>query len=58
MGRIWAEGGYTRADFGRLTGHLRDSGVSDDVGVALFADYSATAQDWRSYQSGWVRPPV
>jgi hypothetical protein len=29
-----------------------------DVGVALFADYSATAQDWRSYQSGWVRPPV
>jgi hypothetical protein len=26
-----------------------------DVGVALFADYSATAQDWRSYQSGWVR---
>jgi hypothetical protein len=27
-----------------------------DVGVALFADYSATAQDWRSYESGWVYP--
>jgi hypothetical protein len=27
-----------------------------DVGVALFADYSATPQDWRSYVSGWLRP--
>lgn len=27
-----------------------------DVGVALFADYSATPRDWRSYVSGWVRP--
>jgi hypothetical protein len=26
------------------------------VGVALFADYSSTAQDWQSYVSGWVRP--
>jgi hypothetical protein len=26
------------------------------VGVALFADYSSTAQDWRSYVSGWVHP--
>ena len=27
-----------------------------DVGVALFADYSATPQDWRSYLTGWLRP--
>jgi hypothetical protein len=26
------------------------------VGVALFADYSSTPQDWQSYVSGWVRP--
>ena len=25
-------------------------------GVALFADYSATAQDWSSYLQDWVRP--
>jgi hypothetical protein len=31
--------------------HARDR----DFGVALFADYSATRQDWRSYVSGWVR---
>lgn len=29
MGRIWAEGDYTRSDFAQLTGHLRDSGISD-----------------------------
>lgn len=26
------------------------------VGVALFADYSSTPQDWNSYVSGWLRP--
>jgi hypothetical protein len=25
-------------------------------GVALFADYSSTPQDWESYTSGWLRP--
>jgi hypothetical protein len=28
------------------------------VGVALFADYSATSQDWASYLHEWVRPPA
>ncbi len=27
-----------------------------DVGVALFADYSSTPQDWQSYVSAWLRP--
>ena len=26
------------------------------LGVALFADYSATPMDWESYRHGWVRP--
>ena len=26
------------------------------LGVALFADYSATLPDWESYRDGWVRP--
>jgi len=33
-----------------------DDARSRGVGVALFADYSSTPQDWRSYVSGWVRP--
>jgi len=31
------------------------SGVAP-FGVALFADYSATPQDWAAYMSDWVRP--
>lgn len=26
------------------------------IGVALFADYSSTPQDWDSYVSDWLRP--
>jgi hypothetical protein len=26
------------------------------LGVALYADFTATAQDWSSYQAGWVKP--
>jgi hypothetical protein len=29
---------------------------SGNFGVALFADYSATSQDWTSYLQNWVRP--
>jgi hypothetical protein len=36
---------------------LTASGASHrKVGVALFADYSSTPQDWQSYMSAWVRP--
>jgi hypothetical protein len=26
------------------------------VGVAVYADFTATARDWRAYTDGWVRP--
>ncbi|NYI05625.1 hypothetical protein [Allostreptomyces psammosilenae] len=26
-------------------------------GVALYVDFAATEQDWRSYREGWVEPP-
>jgi hypothetical protein len=26
------------------------------IGVALYADYTATPADWTSYLAGWVRP--
>jgi hypothetical protein len=29
MGRIWAEGDYTSAQFGQMAGRIRDSGISD-----------------------------
>jgi hypothetical protein len=32
------------------------AGGTGGFGVALFADYSATSQDWTSYLQDWVRP--
>ena len=27
------------------------------LGIALYVDFTATAQDWADYRDGWVRPP-
>jgi hypothetical protein len=35
---------------------LTASGRRANFGVAMFADYSSTAADWRSYRTDWLRP--
>ncbi len=45
-----------RAPASTGTSQARGSGRESTFGVALFADDTATSQDWAAYQQGWVRP--
>jgi len=33
-----------------------DTATGRRVGVAFYADFTATEQDWREYEDGWIRP--
>jgi hypothetical protein len=35
---------------------LTEHGPRAGLGLALYVDFAATEQDWREYETGWVRP--
>ncbi|GII55017.1 membrane protein [Planotetraspora thailandica] len=49
-----AESVATAADGARLA--LTEHGPRAQFGMALYVDFAATEEDWKEYQTAWVRP--
>jgi hypothetical protein len=50
----FAESVKAAADGARLA--LTDDGPRSNLGLALYVDFAATEEDWKEYETAWVRP--